>query len=82
MSVESNNNENGQQQSGENFWGKIKKVIDSLGSFNSSVISILGLGIVGIIDWIFKLIYSQNLESFYTKFINQNFSCNSSFEKI
>lgn len=65
MSVESNNNENGQQQSGENFWGKIKKVIDSLGSFNSSVISILGLGIVGIVNWFLKLNYSQISESFY-----------------
>lgn len=65
MSVENNNNENGQQQSGETLLKKIKKAIDSLDSFNSSVISILGLGIVGIIDWIFKLIYSQNLESFY-----------------
>ena len=65
MSVESNNNENGQQQSGENFWEKIKKIINSLGSFNSSVISILGLGIVGIVNWFLKLNYSQISESFY-----------------
>ena len=62
MSVENNNNENGQQQSGKILLKKIKKAIDS---FDSSVISILGLSIVGIIDWIFKLIYLQNLESFY-----------------
>ncbi|BBM51741.1 hypothetical protein JMUB3935_0719 [Leptotrichia trevisanii] len=65
MSVESNNNENGQQQSGEKLLKKIKKVIDSLGSFNSSVISILGLGIVGIANWFLKLHYSQVSESFY-----------------
>lgn len=65
MSVENNNNENGQQQSVKTLLKKIKKAIDSFDSFNSSVISTLGLSIVGIIDWIFKLVYSQNLESFY-----------------
>lgn len=58
MSVESNNNENEQQHSGEDWWKKIN-------SLNSSVVSILGLGIIGIGDWIFKLFYSQNLEGWY-----------------
>ncbi|WP_026748808.1 hypothetical protein [Leptotrichia trevisanii] len=58
MSVESNNNENGQQQSGEDLVKKIN-------SLNSSVSSIFGLGIVGIGDWVSKLFYSQNLEGWY-----------------
>ena len=57
MSVE-NNNENGQQQSQEDWLKKIN-------SWNSSIVSIFGLGIVGIGDWVSKLFYSQNLEGWY-----------------
>lgn len=57
MSVE-NNNENGQQQSQEDWLKKIN-------SWNSSIVSIFGLGIVGIGDWVSKLFYSQNLEKWY-----------------
>jgi membrane protein len=57
MSVE-NNNENGQQQSQEKWLKKIN-------SWNSSMVSIFGLGIVGIVDWVSKLFCSQSLEGWY-----------------
>lgn len=80
MSVENNNNENVQQQSGEKLLEKIKKTIDSLGSFNSSVISILGLGIVGIANWFLKLHYSQVSESFYE--IDEKYFFSYNYRKI
>ncbi|BBM44591.1 hypothetical protein [Leptotrichia trevisanii] len=72
MSVE-NNNENGQQQSQEDLVKKIN-------SLNSSVSSIFGLGIIGIIDWVFKLIYSQNSEKWYK--ISEKYFFSYNYRKI
>jgi len=73
MSVESNNSENGQQQFGEDLVKKIN-------SLNSSVSSIFGLGIIGIIDWVFKLIYSQSSEKWYK--ISEKYFFSYNYRKI
>ena len=73
MSVESNNSENGQQQFGEDLVKKIN-------SLNSSVSSIFGLGIIGIIDWVFKLIYSQSSEKWYK--ISERYFFSYNYRKI
>ena len=72
MSVE-NNNENGQQQSQEDWLKKIN-------SWNSSIVSIFGLGIVGIGDWVSKLFYSQNLEKWYK--ISERYFFSYNYRKI